>query len=343
MGAQISIPTETRHSGILGIGAYRPERVVTNEEICNTIDSSDEWIRTRTGIESRRFAGENENVVSMSIEAGRRALENSGVDAAEIGCVIIATSTHLLLTPPAASIIADALGTGGPGAFDLGAGCAGFCYGLALASDMVRAGTSDKVLVIGTEHLSVTTRPDDRGTRMIFGDGAGAMVVGRTEEPGIGPVVWGSDGSQADAIKQDKDWLQYFADLKEDPNADRPWIAMTGIAVFRWAAFEMAKVAREALDKAGVKASELDVFVPHQANSRITDLLAKSLELAEDIPVAHDIAEAGNTSAASIPLAVEEVLRTGKAKKGDTALLLGFGAGLSFAGQVVTLPEAPTA
>jgi beta-ketoacyl ACP synthase len=315
--------------------------VVTNEEICQTIDSNDEWIRTRTGIESRRFAARDETVVSMSIEAGRRALENAGVDPAEIGCVVIATSTHLLLSPPAAPIVADALGTGGPGAFDVGAGCAGFCYGLSLASDMIRSGTEDKVLVIGTEILSVTTRPDDRGTRMIFGDGAGAMVVGLTDEPGIGPVVWGSDGSQADAITQDKDWLQYFDDLKEDPKADRPWIKMTGIAVFRWAAFEMAKVAKLALDKAGVAASELDVFVPHQANSRITDLLAKSLDLGEDIPVAHDIAEAGNTSAASIPLAVEEVLRTGKAKEGDTALLLGFGAGLSYAGQVVTLPAAP--
>ncbi|AMY19646.1 beta-ketoacyl-ACP synthase III [Rhodococcus kroppenstedtii] len=341
MGAQITVPSETRHSGILGIGAFRPERVVTNEEICRTIDSSDEWIRTRTGIESRRFAAENENVVYMSIEAGRRALENSGVDPSEIGCIIVATSTHLLLSPPAAPIVADALGLDGPGAFDLGAGCAGFCYGLATASDMVRSGTANKVLVIGVEQLSVTTRPDDRGTRMIFGDGAGAMVIGLTDEPAIGPVVWGSDGSQWEAIRQDKDWLQYFADLKEDPTADRPWIAMTGIAVFRWAAFEMAKVAREALDKAGITAGDLDVFVPHQANSRITDLLAKSLELAEDIPVANDIAEAGNTSAASIPLAVEELLRTGKAKKGDTALLLGFGAGLSFAGQVVTLPDAP--
>ncbi|GGG14439.1 3-oxoacyl-[acyl-carrier-protein] synthase 3 [Rhodococcoides trifolii] len=341
MSAQIKVTTDTRHSGILGLGAYRPERVVTNEEICQTIDSNDEWIRTRTGIESRRFAARDETVVSMSIEAGRQALENAGVDPADIGCVIVATSTHLLLSPPAAPIVANALGTGGPGAFDLGAGCAGFCYGLSLASDMIRSGTEDKILVIGTEILSVTTRPDDRGTRMIFGDGAGAMVVGLTDEPGIGPVVWGSDGSQSDAITQDKDWLQYFDDLKEDPKADRPWIKMTGIAVFRWAAFEMAKVAKLALDKAGVAASELDVFVPHQANSRITDLLAKSLELGEDIPVAHDIAEAGNTSAASIPLAVEEVLRTGKAKKGDTALLLGFGAGLSYAGQVVTLPAAP--
>jgi beta-ketoacyl ACP synthase len=324
--------TQGRQSKMLGLGVHRPERIVTNDEICEFIDSSDEWIQTRSGIKNRRFADPEENVVQMSISAGRKALEASGISAEQVDTVIVATSTHLELTPQAAAKVAHGLGTKGPAAFDICAGCAGFCYALAVASDLVKAGTSQYVLVIGAEQLSVTTDPYDRTTRFIFADGAGAVVVGQSAE--IGPAVWGSDGSQSDAIVQTTDWYEYITTA----NMERPWIRMNGISVFRWAAFEMGKAAQKVLDVAGIKTDELHAFIPHQANSRITDLLAKSLNLDEGTAVANDIAETGNTSAASIPLAMEELLRTGKAKAGDTALLLAFGAGLSYAGQVVKLP-----
>ncbi|TXG90023.1 ketoacyl-ACP synthase III [Rhodococcus rhodnii] len=334
MGKQIEVPAVSRYSALLGLGAYRPERVVSNDEICELIDSSDEWIQSRSGIRNRRFTAEGESVVSMGVEAAKKALEASGIAPEQIGSVVVATSTYTLQTPPAAAVIADALGTNGPGVFDLGGGCAGFCTALALASDMVRAGSADYVLVIGVEQMSVTTDPYDRSTRFIFGDGAGAVVVGPSDVPGIGPVAWGSDGSQADAIVQEPGWLDYL----ENPTGPRPFIKMTGTAVFRWAAFEMGKVALHALEKAGLSTEDLDAFVPHQANSRITEVIARSMKLPESVPVSDDIAETGNTSAASVPLAMEAMLRDGETKPGDTALLLAFGAGLSYAAQVVTMP-----
>lgn len=191
MGKQIATLTGGRQSALLGLGVYRPERVVTNDEICELIDSNDEWIQSRSGIRNRRFAAEDENVVTMSIAAGREAIAASGIAPEQIGCVIVATSTYLLLTPPAAAVVADALGTNGPGAFDLGGGCAGFCTALAVASDMVRGGSIDYALVVGVEKMSITTDPTDRSTRFIFGDGAGAVVVGKSDVAGIGPVEWG--------------------------------------------------------------------------------------------------------------------------------------------------------
>lgn len=333
MGVQISNSTEVRQSAILGLGVYRPQRVVSNDEICETIDSTDEWIQSRSGIKNRRFANDEESVLAMAIASGRKALAASGIEPEQIGAVVVATSTYPSQTPQCAAVVADALGTGGPAAFDVTAGCAGFCYALSIASDMVRLGTEDYILVIGVERMSDSTEPTDRSVRFIFGDGAGAVVVGPSEVAGIGPVVWGSDGSQSQAIRQEPDWLTFA----EDPS-NRPWIKMEGTAVFRWAAFEMGKVATQALERAGVAMEDLGAFIPHQANGRINEVIARSIKLPESVPVSDDIAETGNTSAASIPLAMEEVIRTGKAKPGELALLVGFGAGLSYAGQVVTLP-----
>lgn len=208
---------------------------------------------------------------------------------------------------------------------------------MALASDMVRGGSATHVLVIGAEQLSVALDMTDRTNCFIFGDGAGAVVVGPTEQQQLGPVIWGSDGSQYDAIRQDIDWVTFL----DGDRVQRPFLRLEGTAVFRWAAFEMGKVAQRALEAAKVDATDLDVFVPHQANSRINDLLAKNLHLREGAVVANDIEHTGNTSAASIPLAMEDLLSTGKARPGDTALLLGYGAGLSYASQVVTLPPVP--
>ncbi len=333
MVAQISNSTEVRQSAILGLGVYRPERVVSNDEICQTIDSTDEWIQTRSGIKNRRFANDDESVLAMAIASGRKALEASGLTGEQIGAVVVATSTYPSQTPQCASLVAEALGTGGSAAFDVTAGCAGFCYALSVASDMVRVGTEDYVLVVGVERMSDSTEPTDRTVRFIFGDGAGAVVVGPSRTPGIGPVVWGSDGSQANAIRQEPDWLEFA----NNP-AQRPWIKMEGTTVFRWAAFEVGKIAMQAVERAGVSLEDLGAFIPHQANGRINEVIARQIKLPESVPVSDDIAETGNTSAASIPLAMEEVIRTGKAKPGELALLVGFGAGLSYAGQVVTLP-----
>ncbi|GAC57413.1 3-oxoacyl-[acyl-carrier-protein] synthase III [Gordonia hirsuta DSM 44140 = NBRC 16056] len=324
--------------GIRGIGAYRPERVVTNDEICELIDSSDEWIYTRTGIKTRRFARRDEDVVEMGIAAGRKAIANALLSGSDIDAVILATNTHLLLTPAGATKIATELGAGGVPAFDVTVGCAGFGYGMALAADMLRGGSATNVLVIGAEQLSVALDMTDRTNCFIFGDGAGAVVLGPTPELEVGPVVWGSDGSQYDAIRQDIDWITF---LDGDDHAARPYLRLEGTAVFRWAAFEMGKAAQRALDVAKVDAADVDVFVPHQANSRINELLARSLHFPETTRIANDIENTGNTSAASIPLAMEQMLSTGEAKPGDTALLLGYGAGLSYAAQVVKMPPIP--
>ena len=241
------------------------------------------------------------------------------------------------MTPAGATKVATELGANGVPAFDVTVGCAGFGYGMALAADMVRGGSATHVLVIGAEQLSVTLDMTDRTNCFIFGDGAGAVVVGPTEDQQLGPVIWGSDGSQYDAIRQDIDWVTFL----DGDRVQRPYVRLQGTAVFRWAAFEMGKVAQRALDAAKIGAEDLDVFVPHQANTRINDLLAKTLHLPEGTPVANDIEYTGNTSAASIPLAMEDLLSTGKAKPGDTALLLGYGAGLSYAAQVVKMPPVP--
>jgi 3-oxoacyl-[acyl-carrier-protein] synthase-3 len=322
------------YAGILGIGAYRPARLVPNSEIVDAIDSSDEWIQQRSGIKTRRFADDSETIVAMSVAASRDALAHAGIDAQQVDCVVVATVSHLLQTPSAATAVAHELGTEGAAAFDISAACAGFCHGISLASDMVRAGSAHYVLVIGVERLSDITSPTDRGTAFIFADGAGATVVGPTDVPAIGPVVWGSDGEQYDLIRQREDWRDVVA--SDEPEI--PHLIMQGNEVFRWASFAMAKIALQALDRAGVSVDQLDCFVPHQANNRITDAMARSMKLPPHVRIARDIIDSGNTSAASVPLALERMIREGEAKSGDIALLIAFGAGLSYAAQVVTLP-----
>ncbi|OBH22644.1 3-oxoacyl-ACP synthase [Mycobacterium sp. E342] len=332
---QIAATSGPTNVGLLSVGAYRPARVVTNDEICENIDSSDEWIFSRTGIKTRRFAAREESAASMATEAGREAIAKAGLTPPDVDCVIVATSTHFLQTPACAPAVAAALGATGVPAFDVSAGCAGFGYALGVAADMVRGGTAGKVLVLGSEKLSPTVDMQDRTNCFIFADGAAGVVVGETPDQGIGPTVWGSDGEQALAIRQDIDWIDYM----DSPTGPRPFLRLEGSAVFRWAAFEMGKVGRQAMDAAGVSPDEIDVFVPHQANSRINEVLAKSLELRPDAVVANDIEHTGNTSAASIPLAMAEILATGAAKPGDLALLIGYGAGLSYAAQVVRMPD----
>jgi 3-oxoacyl-[acyl-carrier-protein] synthase-3 len=336
MTGRITLPAiAPRGASIVGLGGYRPSRVIPNADIVDRIDSSDEWIRTRSGIEQRRFADDDETVVSMGTEAARQALVMAGVDPADVGCVIVATVTHLYQTPAAAVEIAHELGTEKPASFDISAACAGFCHGLALAADQIRTGTSDHVLVIGVERLSDMIDMDDRGTAFIFADGAGAAVLSASDTPGVGPVVWGSDGTGLDLITQKESWTEAF---RGKAGPQWPHLVMQGNAVFRWASFEMAKVARQAVEAAGLTVDDIDAFVPHQANMRITDAMARALKLPDSIAIARDIAEQGNTSAASVPLALQRMIEEGQTKSGDLALLVGFGAGLSYAAQVVVVP-----
>ncbi|WP_121258553.1 beta-ketoacyl-ACP synthase III [Nocardioides ferulae] len=331
---RLATATGATHAAILGVGAYRPSRVVPNADLVAAIDSSDEWIQQRSGIRERRWATAEETVQLMAVSAARTALERSGLDPRQIDCVVVATVTHFLQTPALATLVAHELGTDQAAAFDISAACAGFCHGVALASDLVRGGSAGHVLVIGVERLSDITDPTDRGTAFIFADGAGAAVVGPSEDPGIGPVVWGSDGEQSELIRQREDWRDVLA----SPDPAIPHLVMQGNPVFRWASFTMAKVAQQALDRAGIGVDDLDLFVPHQANMRITDAMARTMKLPDHVRIARDIAEQGNTSAASIPLALDRMLADGEAHSGDLALFIAFGAGLSYAGQVVRVP-----
>lgn len=326
--------TGTPHVSLLGVGAYRPVKIVPNSEVVEAIGSSDEWVQQRSGIKTRRFAGPEETVQMMSVSAAKQAIDRSGVGVGQIDAVIVATVSHLLQTPAIATAVAHELGTDHPVAFDISAACAGFCHGVALANDMIRAGSARHVLVIGVERLSDITSPTDRGTAFIFADGAGAVVVGPSMEVGIGPVVWGSDGEQYDLIRQTEDW----GDVLATDRPLMPHLVMQGSQVFRWASYEMAKVAHSALAAAGLAVDDLDIFVPHQANNRITDAMARAIKLPAHVKIARDIVDQGNTSAASIPLALERMMAEGEARSGDLALLIAFGAGLAYAAQVVRIP-----
>lgn len=319
---------------MLGVGSYSPARVVTNAEMCERIDSTDEWIRERSGITERRFAAPDETVADMAVAAAIKALASAGITADQVDCVIVASVTHLKATPSAAAEVSHRLGAGRAPAFDISAACAGFCYGLSMAQDFIRGGSAKYVVVIGVEKLTDIVDPNDRSTAFLFADGAGAAVIGPSDTPAIGPTVWGADGSQLDAITMSG----RYEDLRDNDHAEYPHVVMQGQAVFRWAVHDMSIVAQQALDAAGITADQLDAFIPHQANLRIVDAMVRSLKLPEDIPVARDIVTSGNTSAASIPLAMDHMLQAGQIRSGGLALLIGFGAGLAYAAQVVELP-----
>ncbi|WP_125613549.1 beta-ketoacyl-ACP synthase III [Specibacter cremeus] len=346
------------HEGtrILGVGAYRPSVIVSNDDVCQWIDSSDEWIRKRTGIVTRHRAPHDVSVVDMAVAAGSEAIEKAGIAPGQLGAVIVSTVTHPYATPSAAALIAERIGASPAPAYDVSAACAGYCYGIAQADALVRAGTADYVLVIGAEKLSDVIDNHERTISFLLGDGAGAVVIGPAEEPGIGPSVWGSDGSKWDTIGMTHSQLEIrdFSEqsMKNGTDLDDldlaalgeaqanlwPTLRQDGQTVFRWAVWEMAKVAKQALEAAGIEAADLGAFVPHQANMRIIDELAKQLKLPESVIVARDIADAGNTSAASIPLATHRLLAENPELSGKLSLQIGFGAGLVFGAQVVRLP-----
>jgi 3-oxoacyl-[acyl-carrier-protein] synthase-3 len=314
---------------ILGLGSTQPENVVTNDDLAQRMETNDQWIRERVGIQSRRIAEEGTLLVDMAAEAGSRAVKDAGLAPTEIDTVIVATCTMPNGIPNAAAQTAERIGIPAPGAFDLNAACAGFSYGIGTAADLVRSGSSRHVLVIGAEKLSDWMDWTDRSTAIIFADGAGAAVVGpATDEAsvGIGPLTWGSAGDMAQTIRI---------------NADTNALFQEGQAVFRWATTKIAPVALKAIELAGLAPADIDVLVPHQANLRIVEAVAKRLRkdgARDDMVVADDIIHSGNTSSASIPLALDHMRADGRVRSGDIALLVGFGAGLSFAGQVVVLP-----
>jgi len=331
--AQLKQSTPIAFSKIYSLGAARGDLIVTNDDIAGPINSSDEWITQRTGIITRRRASQNRSLMDMAVEASNEAIEKAGIKASEIEAVIFSTITHPYQTPSAAALLAELVGANPAPAFDISAACAGYCYGIAQADSLVRSGVAKYVLVVGGEKLTDFIDPTDRSISFLLGDGAGAAIVGPSDSPGISQSVWGSDGSKWEAVGMTGSLLDF-----RDGTGAWPTLVQEGQTVFRWAVWEMVKVAKKALEVAGVKPEELDAIVMHQANERIIDEMAKQLGLPEHVVVAKDIKTTGNTSAASIPLAMHALLEQGEVKSGDLALQIGFGAGLAFGAQVVVVP-----
>ncbi|MFC1405930.1 MULTISPECIES: beta-ketoacyl-ACP synthase III [Streptacidiphilus] len=308
-------------SRIVALGHYQPPKVLTNDDLAKLVDTDDEWIRSRVGIRTRHIA-EGESVADLAFRAAEKALATSGFDASTIDLVTVATCTAIDRSPNTAAQVAARLGIAAPAAYDINTVCSGFSYALATADHAIRAGAATRALVIGAEKMTDVLDWTDRSTCVIFGDGAGAAVVEASEEAGIGPVVWGSDPSKGDAVRIDG-W--------------DPTISQQGQAVFRWATTQIAPLALQACEKAGIAPADLEGFVPHQANLRIIDAIAAKIG-APDAVVARDVVDSGNTSAASIPLALSKLVERGELRSGAPVLLIGFGGGLAYAGQVVRCP-----
>ncbi|MGH8959821.1 MAG: beta-ketoacyl-ACP synthase 3 [Jatrophihabitantaceae bacterium] len=315
----------TSGARILGVGAAQPAGSVSGDEVAARFGRTGEWIETRTGIRQLRLLAGDERLIDLALTSADEAVAASAIGTDRIDLIIATSCTS---RPGAVALgpqIAQHLGLSCP-TFDLNAACSGFCYAVSTAESMIRAGSVRHVLIVAAEHMSDLIDADDLGTAIIFGDGAGAAVVGpgREGELDIGPVVWGSDGEQAPLIA--------FGDDDTDE-----YMRMQGRPVFRWAVESMPGVAIEACRRAGVKPTDIEVFVPHQANLRIIDAVARKVGL-EHAVIATDIVDSGNTSSASIPIALTRLRDTGAAKSGQLALLVGFGAGLAYAAQVVRLP-----
>ncbi|MGW4196701.1 beta-ketoacyl-ACP synthase III [Streptomyces sp. NPDC005004] len=311
-------------SRVTALGHYQPAHVLTNDDLAAMVDTDDEWIRRRTGIATRRIAAEDESVTDMATAAAGKALAASGLEPADIGMITVATCSAIDRCPSIAAQVAGRLGLSSPVAFDLNNGCAGFCTALACADHSLRAGAARNALVIGVEKMSDVTDWTDRRTCVLLGDGAGAAVLSVADEAGIGPVVWGSDPRRGDAVRLVGDW--------------HPRFAQDGQTVFRWATTELPAIAREACARAGLAPSDLAGVVTHQANLRIIDAVLRQLDLPDSVVIAQDVVESGNTSAASVPLALSKLTERRELPSGAPVLLLAFGGGLSWAGQVVTCP-----
>lgn len=324
---KLTFPAPNAGSEILGLGHWQPARVMDNHDIEQLVETTDEWIRQRTGIVTRHIAGADEYASDLAIGAARMALADSGVAPERIGLVITATTTAIERSPNTSGRVAQALGLGtpatGPGVIDINTACSGFEYALGLADQSIRTGTVDYALVIGAETLSKVTDWSDRATAVLVADGAGAAVIGATSEPRIGPVVWGSVPGMTDAVRISPPSGTFTQD---------------GRAVFGWALRDAAKHARAAVAAAGLQLDDIGVLVSHQANLRIIEPLARALKLTDRI-VVKDVVESGNTSAASVPLGLSKWWHDGRIPADVPALLIGFGGGFTYAGMVVMTPR----
>ncbi|MFE2104389.1 beta-ketoacyl-ACP synthase 3 [Kitasatospora sp. NPDC059463] len=328
-GPRLTAPPGTPGE-IAGIGVHHPRTRVGNAEIAARLHVDEQWITSRTGVQGRHRAEDCEPLERMAAEAAQDALLVAGTNAADLDCVILATITNPQQTPAVAARVAATIGARAA-AFDLAAACAGFCHGLEVARSLIAAGTARSVLVIGADRMLDIVDPDDPGTAPLFGDGAGAALVRAAHECGIGPVAWCADGTRADA-------LETRPTLNDSSGKSRPYLRMQGTAVARWAIANAAAAARRAMDVAGVEWADLHAFVPHQANQRLTETLVRLLDMPAHVAVADDIRVSGNTSGASVPLAVYALRADGRLPANGLALLVGFGAGMSCAAQVVRIP-----
>ncbi len=321
--ADLHVPWGAPATQILGLGHYRPANVITNHDlIARGVDTDDEWIKSRVGIAERHWADPDETVVDLAEQAASKALAASGVSTEDVNLVLVATCTMPTPVPAAAPSLASRLGIEAPGAYDVNSGCSGFVYAINAASAAILTGQAHNVLVVAAERFSGWLDMTDRSTCIILGDGAGAAVIGPSDTPGLGPVVWGSDGALADTVAIDEQ-SRFFR--------------QEGQAVYRWATGQLAPIAEEACRRAGVELEDIAAFVPHQANLRIIDALARRIGLPNAV-VARDIVTSGNTSAATIPIALSRMVEAGEIASGAPVLLLGFGSGLAYAAQVVLAP-----
>jgi 3-oxoacyl-[acyl-carrier-protein] synthase-3 len=311
----------SRGSALLGLGHYQPEKVLTNEDIEKLVDTNDEWIVSRTGIKERRVVEDHDTVVSMAVAAGRMALADAGVDSVDL--VIVTSVSTETLSPNNAAKVAVELGLDGPGVIDVNTACSGFEYALALADQAISTGAAERALVIGSEALTRVTDWTDRTTCVLTADGAGAAVVGASDDVHISGVVWGSVPELADAVV-----------VKGQPRL----FSQNGRGVMRWALTRSVKIAKKIMAQADVKPEEIDVYAFHQANLRIIEPLAKGLGATENQIVLKDIEVSGNTSAASVPLALSKAWHAGELPRGGRTLLFGFGGGFTYAGMVAVLP-----
>ncbi|GAB2975322.1 ketoacyl-ACP synthase III [Streptomyces pseudoechinosporeus] len=309
-------------SRIVAVGHYQPAKVLTNEDLAGLVDTSDEWIRSRVGIRTRHIAGPDEPVDELAAHAAAKALAAAGLAPDDIDLVLVATSTAVDRSPNMAARVASRLGIPSPAVMDLNVVCAGFTHALATADHAVRAGGASRVLVIGADKMSDVADWTDRTTCVLVGDGAGAAVVEASEEAGIGPVLWGSVPEMGHAVR-----------IEGTPSR----FAQEGQSVYRWATTQLPPIARKACERAGLDPEDLAAVVLHQANLRIIEPLAEKIGAVNAV-VARDVAESGNTSAASIPLAFSKLVERGEISTGDPVLLFGFGGNLSYAGQVVRCP-----
>ncbi|EMF02627.1 ketoacyl-ACP synthase III [Streptomyces mobaraensis NBRC 13819 = DSM 40847] len=309
-------------SRVIALGHYQPAKVLTNDELAAMVDTSDEWIRSRVGIRTRRIAGPDETVDAMAGEAAAKALALSGLDPAAIDLVLVATCTAVDRSPNTAARVAARLGLASPAVMDVNVVCSGFTHALASADHAIRAGAATNALVVGVEKFTDVVDWTDRSTCVLVGDGAGAAVVSASEEPGIGPVVWGSVPDMGHAVR-----------IEGTPSR----FAQEGQSVYRWATTQLPPIARSVCERAGVTPEELAAVVLHQANLRIIEPVARRIGAVNAV-IATDVTESGNTSAASIPLALSKLVERGAIPSGAPVLLFGFGGNLSYAGQVIRCP-----